>query len=72
MNFPRGWNKFSGDRRNQLLMTLPMYLSSLSEISRLEDVHRMGWLPTFGWILLGLWCAEVILFLLSYRQSRSS
>jgi hypothetical protein len=29
-------------------------------------------LPTFGWILLGLWCLEVLLFLLSYRQSKSS
>lgn len=32
----------------------------------------MTWLPTFGWILLGLWCVEVLLFLLSYRQSKTS
>ncbi len=32
----------------------------------------MTLLTTVGWVLLGLWCVEVVLFLLSYRQSRSS
>jgi hypothetical protein len=32
----------------------------------------MTLLPTLGWILLGLWCLEVLVFLLSYRQSKSS
>jgi hypothetical protein len=32
----------------------------------------MTMLPTLGWILLSLWCLEVFLFLLSYRQSKSS
>lgn len=32
----------------------------------------MSMLSTVGWVLLGLWCLEVLLFLLSYRQSKSS
>lgn len=32
----------------------------------------MPYLPTLGWILLALWIVETIVFLLSYRQSRSS
>ncbi len=32
----------------------------------------MTLLPTVGWILLLLWFLEVLFFLLSYRQSRSS
>jgi hypothetical protein len=32
----------------------------------------MTLLTTFGWILLLLWSLEVLLFLVSYRQSKSS
>lgn len=32
----------------------------------------MTWLSTIGWILLGVWVLEVVLFLLTYRQCRSS
>lgn len=32
----------------------------------------MTFLSTIGWVLLGLWIVEVVLFLLTYRQSRSS
>jgi len=32
----------------------------------------MNLLATFGWILLLLWSLEVLLFLVSYRQSKSS
>lgn len=32
----------------------------------------MTFLPTFGWFLLLLWCLELLFFLFSYRQSRSS
>ena len=32
----------------------------------------MTFLPAIGWTLLLLWCLEVLFFLLSYRQSRSS
>jgi len=32
----------------------------------------MNLLTTFGWILLFLWSLEVLLFLVSYRQRKSS
>lgn len=32
----------------------------------------MELLPTLGWILLALWALETIVFLLSYKQSKSS
>lgn len=45
---------------------------TLSEVSRLKDKRLMNLLTTFGWILLFLWSLEVLLFLVSYRQRKSS
>jgi hypothetical protein len=72
MNLRRAWNQYFVVPRNRRANMLTKYLMGPSHPTRTHGHVVMNMLATLGWILLGLWCLEVFLFLLSYRQSRST